>query len=148
MVILLIFLFAWVMLHTVVSLAQQKLINELRQTLRHKPWITEPRATPIDSSDKFKCGCDHHFAYHDRRNGKCKHADHVTRYDRDRDRSAYLGTQHCRCQGYTGTIPPVVKELKQDDDVVIPLADGTQLSFPRGWTDAHDTEVVRWNPSR
>lgn len=145
--ILTITLAVWVLLLTVACVAQRQVLHEVRRTLARKPWLATPLSAPVQPDNTFKCGCGHHFAYHDRRNGKCKHADHVTRYDPTRDRSAYLGTRRCQCQGYTGTIPPVVSKLDRDD-VVVPLADGTQLTFPRGWTDDANTEVVRWNPSR
>lgn len=145
-----IFLCVWLLVLSGGAVAQQHVIVQLRRQLERKPWRGD-RQTPVESSKKLICGCEHHFAFHDRRTGRCRYRVTRSEWNDVRHRHESIGSRICQCQGYTGTVPPRASDAVDGEvhgDVVVPLADGTTLAFPRSWSDATPgTEVVRWTPS-
>jgi hypothetical protein len=63
----------------------------------------QPEVNRVQYWAQFRCGCDHHSAYHSKPDGRCEFRSSESYYTKGR----YLKDRptRCRCQGYTG--PPL-----------------------------------------
>lgn len=132
----------WLMTLTTVTVLNARVTIELKSQLERKPWrIDGSRVVNESPENRLKCGCGHHFAFHDRRNGRCEERTGRSEFNQRHGRSETIYRQ-CRCRGYTGVVPP---RADQPDDITTRLADGTVLNWSQPNPGA-GTEVVQWVP--
>jgi len=134
----------WALVLSASVLAVVRKNIEIERTFKRKPWLDATRVVNESPEDRLKCGCGHHFAYHDRRTGRCDEQVGRSEYSQRQGR-AETRYSRCRCRGYTGVVPPRAGE-STSDDVTTRLLDGTELTFPRHWGQGTGTEVVQWVP--
>jgi hypothetical protein len=132
----------WAMVLSASTLALVRKNVEIERMLKRKPWLGTSHVVDESPRDRLKCGCNHHFAYHDRRTGRCEEQVGRSEFNQRQGRSETRYSR-CRCRGYTGVVPP---RADRPDDITTRLADGTVLNWSQPNPGA-GTEVVQWTPS-
>jgi hypothetical protein len=70
--------------------------------LSRRPLLQQP---PRSSPPSATCGCGHHYAFHEVRNGMCRHgvAGNATHWNGNRMADAWA-RERCQCQRYAGPL--------------------------------------------